>query len=138
MADYGGRGGGQSLRDALNQLYPMTGLGEYNTMFPPQTGAPQPGPPVPLPQPRPPGAPGFPPYAPMAGAALAQAPGLAARGGLPPGLAPQGQLGIEGAPRSPMVGGGARFPINPNLALQAGGQFAPGNYAARLGLTGRF
>lgn len=53
MADYGiGRQGG-SLRDALNELYPMTGLGEYGAMFPPNAGAPEPTAPVPLPQPRP-------------------------------------------------------------------------------------
>ena len=38
MADYGVNGQGGSLRDALNQLYPMTGLGEYNAMFPPALG----------------------------------------------------------------------------------------------------
>jgi hypothetical protein len=54
MADYGGRGGGQSLRDALNQMYPMTGLGNYSTMFPPNTGADIPSSPVPIPTQRPP------------------------------------------------------------------------------------
>ena len=93
MADYGvGRTGG-SLRDALNELYPMLGMGEYNAMFPPQTGAPQPsGPvpvprarppmPVPLPQARPAVAPQYAPvqYAPPAGAPIGGiAPSMAAR-----------------------------------------------------------
>ena len=40
MADYGGVGGGRSLRDALNQRsMPMTGLGEYGAMFPPAYAA---------------------------------------------------------------------------------------------------
>src|SRR5262245_49933210 len=91
MADYAiGRTGG-SLRDAINALYPMTGLSEYNTMFPPQTGAPMPSGPVPLPPPRPPQAPQQ-QYAPMAGAALAQGPVPLPRGPLPmPMTFPQAQ-----------------------------------------------
>lgn len=118
MADYGGVGGGRSLRDALNQLYPMTGMGEYGAgyppnMFPPGTGADQPTAPVPLPQPRPPG-PGM-------------APGV---GGMPPpGPTAPGTMGqapaLQGAPG---LGGG----IPPG---QYGG---PQSYAARLGIGGRF
>ena len=52
MADYGGVGGGQSLRDALNRIMPMTGMGEWGAMFPPPTGADQPTAPVPIPQPQ--------------------------------------------------------------------------------------
>lgn len=148
MADYAIGNTGGSLRDAINALYPMTGLGEYNTMFPPQTGAPQPGPPVPLPQPRP-QTPQF--NDPLVSRAFAQlginpqgAQGLnpfqardALQGMLPAGL--QGRLGLESGLRGPpQFSGGAQFPINPNLALQAGGRLAPGNYAARLGLIGTF
>jgi hypothetical protein len=137
MADYAiGRTGG-SLRDALNQLYPMTGLGEYNTMFPPQTGADQPGPPVPMPQPRPPGAPGFPQYAPMAGAALgAQAPGLFPR---PAGAPPlNANLGIAGSLRSPAANGGVQFPIDAQTLLRIGGMFGPEGRGASLGVTRQF
>ena len=35
MADYGGLGGGGSLSDAFNQLYPLTNLGGISTGFPP-------------------------------------------------------------------------------------------------------
>jgi len=99
MADYGVNGQGGSLRDALNQLYPMLGLGEYNTMFPPALGSDQPSAPVPIPQPRPQQAPQLPPYAPLAGAALAgPAPALpgavAGPPQLPAGLSIQG--GIAG------------------------------------------
>lgn len=95
MADYGSTGGGNSLRDALNQLFPMTGLGEYGagyppTMFPPAGGADRPTGPVPIPQPRPPQAPSV-------------APGMMAPGGVPPGLAQMqqpGLIGQYGAPQS--------------------------------------
>jgi hypothetical protein len=113
MADYGiGRTGG-SLRDALNALYPMTGLGNYSTEYPPQTGAPQPSGPVPMPPPRPQMPPQLPP-----GAMGMAPPGL----GQPPGLPPGGPPGLAQAPGlqgQPGLGGG-RF----------GGQ----DYAGQLGL----
>jgi hypothetical protein len=119
MADYGGLGGGRSLRDALNQLYPMTGLGEYGAMFPPQTGSPQPSGPVPMPPPRPqmplpPGALGMPP------------PGM---GGPPPGLRPGVGLppgGPPGLAQAPGLQG----------QLQGLGRPAGPNYAAQLGMAG--
>jgi hypothetical protein len=85
MADYGGLGGGNSLRDALNALSPMRGMGEYGAgyppqMFPPQTGAPQPSGPVPMPPPRPQMPPQLPP------GALGMAP--PGYGGPPQGLPP--------------------------------------------------
>jgi hypothetical protein len=77
MADYGGVGGGGSLRDALNEMYPLTNIGGYGAMFPPQAGADQPGAAIPLPQPRPPMAPQIP------GALPAMPPGTVGQGGLP-------------------------------------------------------
>lgn len=105
MADYAiGRTGG-SLRDALNAIMPMTGMGEYGTMFPPQlppnTGAEPTGqPPVPVPQQRPPMPVALPP------------------GGvnLPPTF-PQAQQLYQGLQANPAP------------------QMAPGNYAQRLGLV---
>lgn len=111
MADYGGRGGGQSLRDALNQLYPMTGLGEYGAMFPPASGADQPAPAIPLPQPRPPMPQGLPPGV------------MGAPQGVPPQLPPglQGGVPPQGGP----------LPTARPLGL---GQ--PQSYTQRLGLGG--
>lgn len=140
MADYGiGRTGG-SLRDALNQLYPMTGMGEYNTMypptmFPPNTGAEPSGQaPVPIPPQRPPMLPmNLAPQAPGPG----PAPGLA----LPGGIAPPAVTGgiTAGDPRFPGIRGGVNFPIGPDTYATAGGGIAPGgNYAARLGLVRQF
>jgi len=113
MADYGGLGGGNSLRDALNALYPMTGMGEYNTMFPPQTGAPQPSGPVPMPQPRPQMPPQLPP------GAMGMAPP-----GQPPGLPPGGPPGLAQAP-------GLQ---GPNAQMFGGGRFGGQDYAGQLGL----
>jgi hypothetical protein len=144
MADYAiGRTGG-SLRDALNQLYPMTGLGEYGAMFPPPTGADQPSGPIPLPQVPPPGAMGLPPPQPgQAPPGLQRAPGLG--GGLPPGLA---QAQLAGGLQNPQLSGGLNVPLGPNVnataagsanPMFAGGRMVPGgNYAARLGLAGNF
>ena len=98
MADYGGRGGGQSLRDALNAIMPMTGMGEYGAMFPPNAGAPEPTAPVPLPQPRPQMPQGLPPQGmvqPGVPLPMARPPGL----GLPPQLPQQSytqRLGLGG------------------------------------------
>jgi hypothetical protein len=137
MADYnyGNRGG--SLRDALNSMYPMTGLGEYGAMFPPNTGAPQAEPPVPIPRPRPPMLPpqaqGLPP--PQAGMPPPGLPQMPQ--GLPPPGMPQGQLVTP--PGMPGVAGGLQMPINPNLALTAGGRFGgPQDYATRLGMAASF
>jgi len=149
MADYGGLGGGNSLRDALNALYPMRGMGEYNTMFPPQTGAPQPSGPVPMPPPRPQMPPQLPP-----GLMGMAPPGM---GGQPPGLPPggppglaqapglQGQLGLGGGigrpglPGGPQISGGVNVPLGPNTQAFAGGRFGGGqDYAAQLGLRRQF
>jgi hypothetical protein len=55
MADYGySHERGFGLRDALNAAYPMTGMGEYGMMFPPNSGSPTPEAPVPIPRQRPP------------------------------------------------------------------------------------
>ncbi len=142
VADYGGIGGGVSLRDALNELYPMTGLGEYGagyppTMFPPAGGADRPTGPVPLPQQRPPvpGYPppqmGLPPRPPVPGypppdEGLLTRPPLPGPQVQPPGLsrpplpgAPVPQPGLS-RPPLPQTGG-----IPPELM----------SYAARLGLV---
>lgn len=135
MADYGGIGGGRSLRDALNAIMPMTGMGEYGAMFPPQTGSPQPGPPVPLPPPRPPQAGPGAQYLPLPNPAGAPAPGLA----LPQGIQPNVPMPIGAPPGGPpgAPGGGAALPIGPNLNAFAGASRpGPGNYVARLGLAG--
>jgi hypothetical protein len=152
MADYGiGRTGG-SLRDALNQLYPMTGLGEYGAMFPPQTGSPQPSGPVPMPQPRPqmpPGALGVPPPGMGPPTGLPPGVGLGPPPGGPPGLAQapglQGNLalgggvGRPGMPGGPQVSGGVGVPLGQNAKLQGIGRFAnPQDYAAQLRLAGQF
>jgi hypothetical protein len=123
MADYGGLGGGNSLRDALNALYPMTGLGNYSTQFPPQTGSPMPSGPVPMPPPRPQMPPQLPP-----GALGMAAPGVGPPPGLPPGVgmgpppgAPPGYGPIPGSPQ--MAGGrfsGVRPGIGPDFAAQLG------------------
>lgn len=110
MADYAiGRTGG-SLRDALNAIMPMTGMGEYSTMFPPQlppnTGAEPTGqPPVPVPRQRPP---------------------LQAGTGGPLALPPGGVTMPPNYPAAQQLYQG----------LQANqGQMPPGNYAQRLGLV---
>ena len=98
MADYGVNGQGGSLRDALNQLYPMLGMGEYNAMFPPALGSDQPSAPVPLPPPRPPQAPQPPGYLPPAGAVTTGLPAMPGAAAGPPQL-PAGlsiQDGIAG------------------------------------------
>lgn len=144
MADYGGRGGGDSLRDALNQLYPMTGLGEYGAGFPPRgmlappaSGDPTPSPPVPLPPQRPAGAPG-PGYAPLPNPAIGGPPPRLA---LPQGIQPNAPIPI-GAPPGGMPGapgGGMALPIRPGLNAFAGaGRPYPGGYAAQLGLAGQY
>lgn len=128
MADYGiGRTGG-SLRDALNAMAPMLGMGEYSAAFPPTSppspGAPQPqpaAPAVPLPPQRPPMQPGMPRYLPPnVQAGLQPAPGLPAF--------PQGQTSLQAS----LTGeGGANTPgrlADPRMY----------DYAARLGLTRSF
>jgi hypothetical protein len=121
MADYGiGRTGG-SLRDALNALYPMTGMGEYNTMFPPQTGSPQPSGPVPMPPPRPQMPPQLPP------GALGMAP--PGYGGPPQGLPPGVGMPPGGLAGPPGLPGG--IPGQANLGMRPG---MGRNFAAELGL----
>ena len=100
MADYaiGPPGYGQGLRDALNAAYPMTGLGEYGAMFPPNTGVPGPGSgPVPIPQPRPPTM--APPAPPQIG----------------------GQVQPQGAgvnpPSGPLPGGPVSLPLGPGRLM---------------------
>jgi hypothetical protein len=140
MADYGVNGRGDSLRDAMNALYPMTGLGNYSTLFPPNTGVqPSGSAPVPIPPQRPPT------MAPPPGPAIngqtqplgtgANLPGVQYQGlpvpmnatptipnvppVPPPGL--QGQLGISGAPQRPTISGGLNVPVGPG-ALNVSGQ----------------
>lgn len=104
MADYA-VGSGRSLRDAVNALMPMSGMGEYNsmyppTMFPPNSGSePAGAPPVSIPRQRPP--------MPVA---------------LPPG-------GVNLPPTYP----GAQQ-LYQGLQANPAPQMAPGNYAQRLGL----
>jgi len=140
MADYGVNGQGASLRDALNALYPMTGLGNYSTgfapaMFPPQTGSEMPSGPVPMPRPRP--QPQVNPNLPPPGAALAAGPPLAGAPGAPPPPL-QANLGLAGPSSAPMVSGGLNYPLGDNLMAFMGGNFARPGYGARLGLAGRF
>ena len=148
MADYGARTGG-SLRDALNQAYPLTGLGEYSSGYPPNAGGPQPeaglsrpplpGAPVPqqgLTQPPLPGGPQPQPglsRPPLPGGPAAPQPGLsrpplpAGLSGIPPEVL---QSAMQGDPRAlAMIG---------QTAQQQGQQGqGPPNYAAQLGLTGQ-
>jgi len=153
MADYGGLGGGQSLRDALNAAYPMTGLGEYAAAFPPALGADQSSPPVPLPQPRPLQAP--PPSRPPV---FYQPPPLGPPGSRPPifqgptGPAPTMRPPVFGSVQSPMypgapaptIAGGVSLPIGQQAALQASGRFQPvpqgypPNYGAQLQYLAQF
>ena len=110
MADYGGVGGGQSLRDALMQL-----MGQGQQSFPPASGADQPSAAVPIPpqqppmqapqgamppQPSmPPGPPGIPPQPDLQGAvppgAVPPPVNAFARPRLAPGLDYAGQLGLQ-------------------------------------------
>ena len=104
MADYGARTGA-SLRDALNQAYPLTNLGGIATGFPPGGVPPRVGV----------TAPRVPPQA--GGPVIPQIPPVPA----PTGAAPS----IPGAPPNPQ---------DPSAqATLLGAQGAPPNYAAGLG-----
>lgn len=116
MADYGSVGGGRSLRDALNEIMPMLGMGEYGAMFPPQAGAPEPTAPVPLPQQRPP-LPGGP--VPQQGLSRPPVPGYP-----PPD---EGLL-----TRPPLPGGPPTGPLPPRPTLPP--QMPQQSYTQRLGL----
>src|SRR5262245_16555932 len=155
MADFAVGNTGGSLRDALNELFPMTGLGNISTQFPPATGAAPFGEaPVPLPRPRPamPGAPpgafggvlagvgqnhpaGVGPVTPQQLQLMQQQ--LQQQGGLQ-GLLSGIRGSIEGFKR-PELGGEFNLPVAPQTSLNFGGRVAPGgNYAARLGLSRQF
>jgi len=128
MADYGVNGMGGSLRDALNQLYPMTGLGEYNAMFPPAFGADQPTAPPPMPRPRPPQAPQMPGYLSPAGAVTTGPPATPGAAAGPP---PQLPAGLSTDPSGAIVGG-ASMPIGGGTLSASGRYRSPMDYGMLL------
>ena len=149
MADYGGQGGGRSLREALNYAYPMTGLGEYTAQFPPQTGANMPSGPVPIPSMTqqapplsrppvfaPPNIPNAPPGVmerpPLSVPPMGPGPAPPPGGERPPVFAPQGPMPPPPQFRPPVFSGQYTQPVGQNAALQVAGQYtSPYDFAAR-------
>jgi hypothetical protein len=149
MADYGyGNTGGSGLREALNQMYPMTGLGEWGAMFPPNSGSPTPEAPVPIPRQRPPIP--RPPVnqnnlptqqnlnVPLDGTPAYQAPIAPPGPGTPgPALPAPGQLAPAGGP-VPLPPGGVTLPPNYGAARAMAQRLRGFNPAAAAQALQRF